>query len=347
MLVTLLLFACSSPEVTGDDGLVGRITDAQGAPVPDLRISSVEGDARTDRDGRFAVEWRAPEQHVRFKWGPLSVTRGYQPADAGRVVELQLPPTRSARVTCPPTPCALTATWSLPDGFEATFRTRCKVAGASLDVDGLPVGPPEMTCSVGHGASAHLLPLTASDTGDVLGFRPARVEVSIQVRQPKGSHVPCEASLNGVPAVEREGRYLVESGEAGFAKASCGGWPARPAWVDPMVRDKVLLAWEPEGATVVAPGGTVDLVYEPEDGRGWSLSLPEVDGVRHLPPLPSGPYRLVHLPPGTAEALAAPPPGGRPGEIVWRRLDDGSRVGRLIVDTPLPKGTILRGEESG
>ncbi len=110
--------------------------------------------------------------------------------------------------------------------------------------------------------------------------------------------------------------------------------------VDPMVRDKVLLVWEPVGPTVAAAGGSVDLVYEPEDGSGWSLPLPEVDGQRRLPPLANGRYRLIHTPDGTAEAMVAPPPEGEAGKVVWTLLGDGSRVGRLVVQGPLPAGLV-------
>ncbi len=340
MLVSLLLAACTSLDTTGEEGFVGRITDHEGKPIPELRISTVEGDARTDADGRFAVLWKAPEQHIRFKWGPVSVTRSYLPGDAGRVIELALPATRNVSVACPPTPCELEATWSLPESFEASFRTRCKVAGATLDVPDLPVGTPKLSCTVGRGASAAVLPLTASDTGEVLGFRPARVEVAIQVRQPRGTKVLCEAALGETPATEQAGRYLVEAEGVAVARARCDGWPARPERVDPMVRDKVLLVWEPVGPTVAAAGGSVDLVYEPEDGSGWSLPLPEVDGQRRLPPLANGRYRLIHTPDGTAEAMVAPPPEGEAGKVVWTVLGDGSRVGRLVVQGPLPAGLV-------
>jgi len=334
----LLLLACSTLDTTGESGLVGRITDHESQPVSDLRISSVEGDARTDENGRFAVAWKAPQQHVRFKWGPVSVTRGYAAADAGRTVELQLPAPRNVTVACPPTPCDLVATWSLPDAFDATFRTRCKVAGARIDVPDMPSGEPELSCTVGKGANAKVLPLMASDTGDVLGFRPAKTVVSIQVRS-RGD-LDCDVRYEGQPATLESNRYVVEANGPGVATATCGGRPARPARVDPDVRDRVTLVWAPDGAAMKAPGGTLDLVAEATDGTGWTLRLDDAEGLRLLPPLAKGSYRLVHLPEGTAQALVAPPPEGHAGSVVWAPQGDGSRVGRLVVDGDLPSGTL-------
>jgi len=332
----LLLLACSTLETTGEDGLVGRIVDHEGVPVADLRISSVEGDARTDGDGRFAVNWKAPEQHVRFKWGPVSITRGYHHADAGRTVELTLPEPRDVTVACPPTPCDLVAHWTLADDFEATFRTRCKVAGAQLQVPGLPSGEPKLTCTVGKGSNARALPLMASDQGDVLGFRPARTKVRIDVRGAKD----CEVRYGDELATRQGKSYEVEVDGPAVVTAVCGDRPARPVRLDPEVRDRVTLLWAADGPSLAAAGGTVDLVAEASDGSGWTLRLPDVDGTRALPPLTKGSYRLVHLPEGTAQALVAAPPEGEAGVVVWAPQEDGSRVGRLVVSGELAPGPL-------
>lgn len=171
MLLLIAVLACSPLESTGPDGMVGRVTTADGVAVEGLRVSSVEADARTQADGRFAVAYKAPEQHIRLAWGATSITRRYHPDDDGKVVALRLPAFRTVTLVCPPVPCAFEATWALPEGFEATFRTKCREAGARIVTPELLAGTPEARCTVGKGRAANVLPLKLHDADDVFELR--------------------------------------------------------------------------------------------------------------------------------------------------------------------------------
>ena len=164
------MVACTAPlAASGPDGMVGRITDASGAPVVGLRVTSVEEEDDTDADGRFEVRWKAPEQHLRFRWGPMAVERRYQPSDDGAVVAIGLPPTRDVVVVCPPVACALSAAFTLDAGFVATYRVRCE-PGAEHTVAGMPVGTADIRCLAGHGSDAAAVG-AAFDDGGRLGAR--------------------------------------------------------------------------------------------------------------------------------------------------------------------------------
>jgi hypothetical protein len=155
-------------EVTGPTGMVARVTDHEGAPVVGLRVASVEAEDETDAEGRFAVPFKAPQQHVRFKWRDVAVERTYAAADDGRVLALALPATREVSIVCPAEPCALTATWALPEGFRGTYRALCD---GSSRVAVVPVGAATLSCTVGKGAAERPLVGSVVDDGSSLGIR--------------------------------------------------------------------------------------------------------------------------------------------------------------------------------
>jgi hypothetical protein len=76
----ILLAAVTSVLVgaTASGSIAGRVTDAEGNPLADVRVMSLPwGDSKTDSDGRFAL--KKPAQLIRFSksgYGPVTVPAG-------------------------------------------------------------------------------------------------------------------------------------------------------------------------------------------------------------------------------------------------------------------------------
>jgi len=342
------LVACGpSLEATGPEGMVGRIVDATGQPVVGQQVSTIETSDETDEDGRFALIWQPPDQHISIRRKGLVIRRTYDPSDDGQVVELRLPPMRQAALTCPPTPCDARLSWSLPNRYAAELRLRCKEPMATHTLYEVPSTPPSVSCSVGKGKAAEDVPLSVLDRGTSIRLVPPKQPVRVELR-PVSDELPegCEVQVGGAPA-EGHGLGMWTAAATGpvTVRAWCGDRPARPATVDADAPDPfVTLEWSPTGPAldpVEGFEGELTLVAESGEASGWSLPLrPSDDGSYLLPPLSVGTYRVLMVAEGEDAALLAQPPAASPGTLVLAPTAGASFVGRLVLEQDLEGGTV-------
>lgn len=298
-LVALLMLACGEPTVTGPTAMVGRIQSAGGQPVQGLDVRSLEASDRTDAEGRFAVLYKAPEQHVTVQVGDTWLQRRYLPGDEGQVVQITLPETRDVTLSCGEQTCDATLLWTLSEGLEARVTRRCR-PGVELPLKQIPTGSPTLSC---RGAAAEP---TLVDRGDVLALGPPLRPLRIELRSTDGpAPKDCTVAVGERPARPAgEGFWASELAEPSVVAAVCMGRPARPLWAPPDA-GAVVLEWSPGGPSLdleeVASWANVVVVQAlaspdaPEDA-GWSLRVtPTGEGVFLLPPLLAGHYRVqVH-----------------------------------------------------
>jgi len=95
-----ILFACVTATVSGPTAMVGQISDVEGEPTAGLVVESLEARGVTDSQGRFVVQYKAPEQLIHFTWQGLWFQRRYLPGDAGATVQLSLPQLEKAALRC-------------------------------------------------------------------------------------------------------------------------------------------------------------------------------------------------------------------------------------------------------
>jgi len=343
------LVACGpSLEATGPNGMVGRIVDATGQPVVGQSVATIHTEVKTDDEGRFALIWRAPDQHISVRRKGLTIRRTYAPGDDGKVIELPMPPLRTAVLACPPTPCDVVLGWELPNRYEAELRLRCKEPLSTHDLFEVPASPPSVTCTKGKGRSAEQVPVSVLDRGETLTLVPPQQPVRVEVR-PVSGQLPDGRCTVTVGTVEAEGQglgmYTATASGSVTARAICGGRPARPATVQADAPDPfVTLEWSPVGPMldpVEGFEGAMTLVAEQGEDSGWTLPLrPADDGRYALPPLSAGTYRVLMVAEGEDAALLAEPPPPKPGSLVLSRTAGASYVGRLVLDHDLEDGTV-------
>ena len=136
----LFLFACHGVTETGAAGMAGRLLDAGGQPISGVVVSTVEAESRTNAEGSFAVGWKKPDHYVFFSHQGLFYQRTLQEGEGG-VLDLTLPTTRAATLTCPPKDAPLTLLWTIPPGLEVRRTTKC-IPGAVINLGQIPVGEP-------------------------------------------------------------------------------------------------------------------------------------------------------------------------------------------------------------
>jgi hypothetical protein len=128
--VLVVPFACHlQPQVSGPDGLVGVVLDGGGRPVAGVRVSSLEAEALTGADGRFAVWFKEPEQFVRFDWEGLSWQRRRLAEDDGRIVSLALPEPVAISLDCASVRRDVLLSWSVGEGLTASQPVQCADGG--------------------------------------------------------------------------------------------------------------------------------------------------------------------------------------------------------------------------
>ncbi|NCG19897.1 MAG: hypothetical protein GWP91_12885 [Rhodobacterales bacterium] len=140
MSLFLLLFACHGVTETGDAGMVGRLLDAGGQPISDVVVRTVEAEFRTDAEGEFAVGWKKPDHYVFFTHQGLFYQRTWQDGEGG-ILNVHLPATRGAELTCPAEDTALTLLWSIPPGLEVRRTQKC-TSGAVIHLGQIPESVP-------------------------------------------------------------------------------------------------------------------------------------------------------------------------------------------------------------
>ncbi|HHO50194.1 MAG TPA: hypothetical protein ENK18_04795 [Deltaproteobacteria bacterium] len=343
-MLSLILLSCSGDPVTSETTLAGRLLDPQGQPVEGVLVQSLEGQARTRADGRFSVEIKPPSRLAHFTVAGIWYRRRVLPGEDGHVLELQLPPTRAAELRCPPVDCELQLTWPLAPGFEAQLRPGCS-PGASVGLPAAPAAIPEVSCTVGRGASAHPAPVQVTDQGNLLIINEQGTPVRVEVRAIDGA-LPDDCRVwigRRIASSAGEGAWVAEATGPVTVGAVCAGAMALPRYVDPASQgDGVVLEWVANGPSLdleeLAPWAE-EVVIAAEDA-GWSTPVALRDGAVHLPPLPAGRYRVLIRDAEQDLPLLAEPPTGRSGVLTVSAPSEGTLVGRLELEADLEGGTI-------
>ena len=141
------LSGCWEPDVTGPKGMVGRVLASDGSAVSGMLVESMEAETRTSADGRFAVQYKAPDQLVHWVWRESWYQRTYSKVDDGKVVELRLPQVRDVSLHCEVTErCAFTLRWSLGVDFSARRSGVCD-SGGVVPLAAVPDVAPSVECN--------------------------------------------------------------------------------------------------------------------------------------------------------------------------------------------------------
>ncbi|MBW1880466.1 MAG: carboxypeptidase regulatory-like domain-containing protein, partial [Deltaproteobacteria bacterium] len=313
--------------------MVGQVLDPNGAPVPGVLVESIEAGDRTDAEGAFFVQYKAPEQHVHFLREGVWYRRVYRAEDDGQVLVLRLPPVRAVRLDCERVePCDLTLSWDLGDGFSARMTTRCP-HGDTASLQGVPVGEPEAGCVAS--SLAEPLPANLRVAGDAWTLRDAPQSVRVELRTEDGSPpASCQVTVGDqVADPSGEGFWVAEAAGTVTIAATCDQRPAAPRAVRVRGDTAVTLDWSPMGPDVdlspwMLQASEITLAAVGEEEAGWRVHIPQVaDGLYRLPPLSAGRYHLLA---GSVEEVAEPEVAPRAGVlhlIALRRGDDDLVVG--------------------
>ncbi len=166
-----ILLACATATVSGPTAMVGQITDVDGEATAGVLVESLEARGVTDSQGRFVVQYKAPEQLVHFTWQGLWFQRRYLPSDAGTSVQLRLPQLEEAALRCACSQaCTATLQWELAAGYTARSSVACepgevchisRVVGVSATMEAKGMG------LTGGGAGDLLLSCPTQDAQEV------------------------------------------------------------------------------------------------------------------------------------------------------------------------------------
>lgn len=332
----LTLLACWEPTETTSHGMVGVLRGADGAPVKGVLVSSLESEQTTGPEGKFAVQYKPPDQFAGFHKGDAWYQRLYREADDHKVLELRLPETRDVNLVCELAPCAATLSWDLGDGLSARTTADC-APGAKRQLNQLPAGLPTAVCKVDGTPVA----LTVVDEGTTLTLRPPDAALHIEIQTDEGSPPQsCSVDVGGRVALsEGEGLFSGAAYGRTVITANCDGRPAFPKVLDRATDSTVVVEWSPDGPSVDLGALPVleGLRLVLDGPQGWSLPLASGPaGVVELPPLPMGRYRLVTA---GIVPLESPPEGLEPG-VLRGKLSEAGFVGYLRLDEDLPSGKI-------
>jgi len=316
--------------------MVGRVIDVGGNPVQGLKVESLEAQDFTDETGRFAVQYKPPEQFVSFLYQEQWYKRVLRPEDSGKELVLQLPLLRDLRVECELTKsCNVGLSWQVAAGFSVSTAVACEPAGKLL-LRGVPRDPPQVSCPGLEGVRGEI-------RGDSLVILPARKQVRIEVVSDGAEPSACTVQVGdrmGSPL--GGGVYVAEVSGVVTASAICEGRPALPRTLDTSLLETVSLSWSSQGpyldlAPIAPTADRMWLVSETEVPT-WMIEIPpSADGTYALPILPPGVYRLGAVDAG-AMALASVPTSLEAGVVRYRT--EGGVVGFLKVDTDLSEGVI-------
>ena len=291
------LAACWAPTDTSSVSMIGLVLDADGLPVKDLHVHSIEARDLTDEQGRFAVNYKEPDQYVMAQQNGLTLRRAYTPLDDGTVVQLQFPSVGEVPYRCEGVsePCELDVTWRLGPETTVKAKGRCD-EDAGLATASWPEQRPETaTCRTNVTATPTVLYPWARRSG---GFRftPEPYDLTI--------------GLAGSPSVKHCASY----GDAELLEGSlASGWtsqawgpirltgfcdeiPILPRALYVMEDADVALQWSPQTPWVDLGGRhpkaeSLKLFKRTGQIRGWWQELPRgEDGRFRLPPLTPGNY---------------------------------------------------------
>lgn len=296
MMLVVALLACWTPKETGPTGMVGRVLDPDGQPLAGLAVTTVEANAVTDADGRFAVSYKEPSQWASVPWRGLAWRRDYAPADDGVVVDVKLTPTHPVVVGCDVYPaCDALLTWEVADQLVAELRVRCD-RDTPAQVEGVPEGPPtSAVCQPSaDGPGGPLRVVTAADR---LELTPPAVPLTVAV---VSDELPlpssCRVQVGDADArAVGPGRFEAEVFGEVSVTGACDGVPFAPrrAYVrDPATLEVVWRRTTPTVDLTAAPWADVVLLTKVAGReRGWVVRLrPDESGRHVLPPLDEGTY---------------------------------------------------------
>ena len=333
------LVACWEPTATGPGGMVGTLVDAAGAPVAGQLVESLEAVATTAPDGRFVVQYKAPNTEVHFLRGGTFYQRRWQANDSPTVT-LALPPHRTADFACGPRSGDLTLLWTIGEGFTARRALAC-TPNATLALGEVPVGAPTAVGRVDLGAPEEAVAI--DDRGDLLRVIPPPRAVPVRIQPLTTPPATCAVWVDGAP--------VAWSGLAGTVPASglvtvtgqCDGLPIRPAIVGDAGGEAVL-DWSADPPRASLPAGVpADAeVWLAASDAPWRIALAgAADGAVVLPPLAPGRYRVVAAPAASRDAALAVSIAHPPvGVLAWVEVDPQVWVGALALDAAAATGRL-------
>jgi hypothetical protein len=325
-----------TPHESGPNGLVGRLLDPMGMPLAGVPVESLEARERTDEEGRFAVQYKPPDELVHFVWNGTWYKRVYRDEDAGKVVDVKLPPVRDAKLSCAlDQPCDLELGWDLGEGLTARVTTACTPGAEPVLLPSIPKGTPSLQCRGAEGNRAAVL----EDRGETMEILPPPVPVRVEIRAEEGREPSdCAVQIGRRAGVASgEGFWTAEATGTVTVSAVCEGRHAVPKTVRAGAGE-VALDWSPTGPDVDLAGMPLasDLYLVREgagDDPGWMIRVPAgADGRFALPPLASGSYRVAVGDPGRLAVVSAPAEPAPAGvlQVLAVTPGDGTSPGGLV-----------------
>ena len=342
--LVLLLMGCFEPDVTGPNGMVGRILDEEGKPVAGIRVTSEEHGDLTDLEGRFAVQYKEPSQYVRFLYEGLTMTRTWQSEGDQPRVLMRLPPLHDLEMFCNLSfQCSAEFTWALDDHLEATTSTKC-LPGIATGLVRVPLGEPKVVCRSVSGAMSVPRVVLEGRTIRLLP-PPSPIRVSVHDRE-RRTPSNCAVYVDGKPVDSVGGGiWIGEANDKTTVFAICEGQPAVPRYIKAEQADRVVLQWLGTGPTLKIPSrlksqyGVLYLQSDTVNG-GWRIKL-EIDenGAFRLPPLPTGDYRLSV---GDSSILSKFNSGdpAEPNVVIWSK-QQGGYMGSLRLTQQRVTGSLV------
>ena len=350
MFLVLMLLSCWAPTTTGPKGMVGVVTDAQGVAVADLYVSTLEERVRTDATGKFAIQYKPPEQVVFFAQDGVNYSKRYLTAfDQGEIVPISLPERGEVTVQCNvEKACDLTASWIFSRGLSAKLTKRCE-PGQQIVLNAVPVEPAAYNCGA---PDATVRSFVRQRDGEVSVYPPkARVTVQVEARESPPER--CLVLVGGSPAKPERDQYTAFSSGPTVVMAVCDGRPANPKVVDVKgTATEVSLSWGESPAIplddwhLAVPPKRLWLVAEQASDEPWVLMTDlQEEGTFSIPQLEPGIYHVAisgsGSPPIGYEKPSTTIENARLSEdtLVISRTKDGV-FGSIVVTKPLMSGKV-------
>lgn len=315
MLVLTLTLGCWTPQTTGPNTMVGTVVDADGAPIAELSVQSIEASTVTGADGQFGLSYKEPTRFVWFTKDQVTFERHYRPDDLGTSVVVHTPAVAPRAFSCEmDTTCEVRLVWDLGEGTRAIVRGLCDTEERRVRFNAPATGSPvEAWCRDPATPGAPDVALHVADGGTHVRLTPPWVTLDVAVSaDPDDAPDHCEVRVDGEVADRGAPGHWTRDvfGNVTIA-ADCDGVPATP---------KRLILRNPAGTTVrwhrvtpeldlreIAPGAqSVWLRAVEGDERGWDLTLsPNARGTFTLPRLPQGGYLVtVDLEPARSQEVS-------------------------------------------
>ncbi|MEN0061912.1 MAG: hypothetical protein AAGA48_07145 [Myxococcota bacterium] len=345
MIALTLLTACSpTPTETTDTTMVGQLVDADGTPLSNIEVNSVEGKHKTDAQGRFAVPIMPPSKLVHFSLDDVFYQRVQGTSDLGQAITVEVPARSPRTLTCPPIACDVTLGWRFESGFTAKAVPQC-TPEATVELAAVPATPPFVSCREGRGTKATDHAVELIDAGTTWTIRRAGAEITVVVHDAAGeTPASCKVQVGQTPAMARDdGTFVARAITPSSITAECDGSPARPAFVtpNPDAENRVTLTWAPTGPTVDvgAVAAWAQRVTVRHEDEGWAWSTRPTNGTVVLPPLSAGAYTVILQ--GTEGPVPESPAPITVADVIsFETTKDQEMVGRLRLNAALGQGTV-------